>query len=78
MIAMGGYLFKYAYASIVHYDWKIETNTFFTVEGRWKHVIQNQVLPRIMVMFTRKILKHAGNINRKTIFLKFVKYFESG
>ena len=34
MIAMGHYLFKYAYASIVHNDRKIETNTFFTVAGR--------------------------------------------
>ena len=73
MIAMGRYLFKYAYASIVHNDRKMETNTFFTVAGRWKHVIQNQVLPCIMVMFTRKILKHAGNINRKIGFLKFIK-----
>ena len=55
MIAMGRYLFKYAYASIVHNDRKMETNTFFTVAGRWKHVMQNQVLPCIMVMFTRKI-----------------------
>ena len=39
MIAMGRYLFKYAYASIVHNDRKMETNTFFTVAGRWKHVI---------------------------------------
>ena len=73
MIAMGRYLFKYAYASVVHNDRKIETNTFFTVAGRWKHVIQNQVLPCIMVMFTRKILKHTGYINRKIDFLKFVK-----
>ena len=73
MIAMGRYLFKYAYVSIVHNDRKIETNTFFIVAGRWKHVIQNQVLPCIMVMFTRKILKHAGNINREIVFLKFVK-----
>ena len=72
MIAMGRYLFKYAYASIVHNDRKIKTNTFFGVAGRWKHVIQNQVLPCIMVMFTGKILKHAGNINRKTVF-KFAK-----
>ena len=28
---MGRYLFKYAYASIVHNDRKMETNTFFTV-----------------------------------------------
>ena len=73
MIAMGRYLFKYAYASIVHNDRKMETNTFFTVAGRWKHVIQNQMLSCIMVMFTRKILKHAGNINRKIVFFKFVK-----
>ena len=72
--AMDRYLFKYAYiASIVHNDRKIEMNTFFTVVGRWKHVIQNQLLSYIMVIFTRKILKHAGNINRTTVFLKFVK-----
>ena len=58
MIAMGRYLFKYAYVSIVHNDRKTETNTFFAVAGRWKHAIQNQTLPCIMVMFTRKILKH--------------------
>ena len=70
---MGRQLFKYAYASIVQNDRKIKTNTFFTVAGRSKHVIQKPVLPCIMVMFTRKILKHAGNINRMTVFLKFVK-----
>ena len=40
---MGRYLFKYAYASIVHNDTKIETNTFFAVAGIWKHVIQNNI-----------------------------------
>ena len=43
MIAMGHYLFKYVFASIVYNDTKIETNTFIAVAGIWKHVIQNNI-----------------------------------
>ena len=68
MIAMGRYFSKYAYASIVHNHRKIKTDTLFAVAGRWKHIIQKQMLPCIMLMFTRKFSNHTSNINRETVF----------
>ena len=47
---MGRYFFKYTLATIIYKKRKIETNTIFTVAGRWKHVIKNQALSRIMVV----------------------------
>ena len=70
---MGCYFFKYTLATIIHKKGKIETNTIFTVAGRWKHVIQNQALSRIMVVFMRKILKHVDYIDRKTVLVKFIE-----
>ena len=70
---MGRYFFKHTLATIIYKKRKIETNTIFTVAGRWKHVIKNQALSRIMVVFTRKILKHVGYIDRKTVLVKFIK-----
>ena len=70
---MGRYFFKYTLSTIIHQKRKIEPNTIFTVAGRWKHVIKNQALSRIMVVFTRKILKHVGYKDRKTVLFKFVK-----
>ena len=54
---MGRYFFKYTLATIIYKKRKIETNTIFTVAGRWKHVIKNQALSRIMVVFTSKNLE---------------------
>ena len=73
LTTMGRYFFKYTLAIIIYKKRKIETNTIFTVAGRWKHVIKNQALSRIMVVFTRKILKHVGYIDRKTVLFKLIK-----
>ena len=60
---MGRYFFKYTLATIINKKRKIETNTIFTVAGWWKHIMKNQALSRIMVVFTREILKHVGYID---------------
>ena len=65
---MGHHFFKYALATNIYKKRKIEY--IFHCSGGWKHIIQNQALSRLMVVFTRSILKHVGYIDRKTVFIK--------
>ena len=61
MIAMGRYLFKYTYASIVHNDRMIETNTFFA--GKMKTRYSKPSVALYYGHVHRKILKHAGKMS---------------
>ena len=65
-------------SNISYFSWQENRNEYiFHRSWKMKHVIQNQVLPCIMVMFTRKVFKHAGNINRATVLFSFVKYLRA-